>query len=51
VNDKIFPFQFTLFTRGDTAGAMVALQRFVDQDEAEVMFEQLESEAALIMVA
>uniref|UniRef100_A0A1I8BNF6 MFS domain-containing protein n=1 Tax=Meloidogyne hapla TaxID=6305 RepID=A0A1I8BNF6_MELHA len=49
----ILPFcpespKFTLFTRGDASKAFIDLKRFVDDNEAEYMFEALEREAIMI---
>ncbi|CAK5126369.1 unnamed protein product [Meloidogyne enterolobii] len=49
----ILPFcpespKFTLFTRGDASKAVLDLKRFVDDNEAEYMFEALEREAIMI---
>ncbi|CAK5120703.1 unnamed protein product [Meloidogyne enterolobii] len=41
-------FKFTLFTRGDASKAVLDLKRFVDDNEAEYMFEALEREAIMI---
>lgn len=44
-------FKFTLFTRGDASKAVLDLKRFVDDNEAEYMFEALEREAIMINVS
>ncbi|KAL3092449.1 hypothetical protein niasHS_007658 [Heterodera schachtii] len=40
--------KYTLFARGDHAKAMEDLKKLVDEDEAEFMYESLQSEAALM---